>query len=106
MIMETDVEQMASLARLELGEEEKKKFQKDLGSVLEFVEKLKKLNVEGVEPTTVGLSIGKVGEEAVNVMRADEPRFEHDSEAVNKMLEQAPDSKDNFVKVKNILNKN
>ena len=89
---------MAGLARLELTAEEKKKFQKDLEAVLSFVEKLKKLNIAGVEPTTAGA-------EAANVMRADAPRLEHDANAVNQMLEQAPDRKDNFIKVKSILKK-
>ena len=89
---------MAGLARLELKGEEKKKFQKDLESILNFVEKLKKVNVEGVEPTTAE-------SESSNVMRADEPRFKHDSETVKKMLEQFPERKDDFAKVKSILNK-
>lgn len=99
MITIEDVEAMAGLARLELNTEEKKKFQKNLGAILQFIEKLKKLDVEEVEPTAAGA-------ETVNIMRGDEPRFKHDPETVNKMLEQAPDRKDNFVKVKNILNKN
>ena len=99
MISEKDVEQMAGLARLELNAEEKKKFQKDLEAILEFVEKLKKLEVEGVEPTTAGA-------EASNVMRKDEPRFTHDLETVGKIREQFSASKDNFLKVKSILKKN
>ncbi len=98
MITAEEVEYIAGLARLELNTEEKKKFQKDLGAILEFVEKLKKLNVEGVEPTTAGA-------EVVNMMRADESRFSHDPEMINKMLEQFPDRKGDFLKVKNILSR-
>ncbi len=98
MITEKDVEYMAGLARLELKTEEKKKFQKDLGAILDFVEKLRELNVEGVEPTTAEA-------EAANVMRTDEPRSQTDSRVVSNMLKQAPDRKDNFLKVRNILNK-
>ena len=43
--------------------------------------------------------------ETVNVIRRDESRETGDSRVVNKMLEQAPDRKDNFVKVKSILRK-
>ena len=89
---------MASLARLELNSEEKKKFQKDLGSILDFVEKLKRLDVEGVEPTTAEA-------EAANIMRADQPRSKYNQEKIENMLEQAPDRKDGFVKVKSILKK-
>lgn len=98
MITEKDVEHMAGLARLELNQAEKKKFQKDLGSILEFIEKLKKLDVEGTEPTTAGA-------ETANMMRADEQRQGSNPGIVGKMLEQAPDRKDNFLKVRSILNK-
>ena len=73
MIYIKDVEYMAGLARLELQAEEKKKFQKDLESILEFVEKLKRLDVEGVEPTTAGA-------EAANVMRADQTHSKHNQQ--------------------------
>lgn len=89
---------MAALARLELTAQEKEKLQKDLESVLIFIDKLKELKVIGVEPTTAGV-------EAVNVMRKDQPRFEADLSVIPKMLEQAPDRQDNFVKVKSILHK-
>lgn len=98
MITEKDVEEMAALARLELTTQEKEKLQKDLESVLIFIDKLKKLKVDGVEPTTAGT-------EAANVMRSDEVRFEQDNQAVEQMLAQAPDRQDNFVKVKSILKK-
>lgn len=98
MITEKDVENIAGLARLELSGEEKKKFQKDLEAILVFVDKLKELKVEGVEPTTAGA-------EAANVMRADEPRSQHNPETVRMMLEQFPDRQDDFLKVKSILKK-
>ena len=98
MITEKDVEYIAGLARLELTLKEKEKFQKELEAILGFVDKLKELNVEGIEPTTAGA-------ETANVMRADEPRTEHSQETATKMLEQAPDRKENFVKVKSILKK-
>lgn len=92
------MEYMARLARLELNPKEKEKFQKDLGQILKFVDKLKELKVEGVEPTAVQT-------ETANVMRTDKPRFEHDPKTASKILEQAPNRKDNFLKVKSILKK-
>ena len=83
---------------MKLTSKEKEKFQKELEAILGFVDKLKELNVEGIEPTTAGA-------ETANVMRADEPRTEHSQETATKMLEQAPDRKENFVKVKSILKK-
>ena len=46
-----DVAYVAALARLELTADEKAQFQKQLGSILSFVETLSELDVEGVEPT-------------------------------------------------------
>jgi aspartyl-tRNA(Asn)/glutamyl-tRNA(Gln) amidotransferase subunit C len=48
---EFDVRYVATLARLQLTDEETRTFQNQLGDVLAFVEKLKKVDVEGVEPT-------------------------------------------------------
>ena len=45
-----DVNYIADLARLKLTEEETRRFQAQLGQVLEYVEQLKKLDVDGVEP--------------------------------------------------------
>jgi aspartyl-tRNA(Asn)/glutamyl-tRNA(Gln) amidotransferase subunit C len=52
MIDKSDVEHVAWLARLELSEEEKEKFTRQLGQVLEHAEKIKSLDTEEVEPTS------------------------------------------------------
>lgn len=101
MIAQSEIENVASLARLQLSEKEKEKLQKDLDSVLGFIEKLKELDVSGVEPTVSG-----GGRD--DVVRKDEPlsadisAFRH-FETAAAMLKQAPDQKDGFVKVKAIL---
>ncbi len=46
-----DVEYVARLARLTLSEEEKTIYSAQLNEVLDFFEKLKKVDVEGVEPS-------------------------------------------------------
>ncbi|RYD82516.1 MAG: aspartyl/glutamyl-tRNA amidotransferase subunit C, partial [Verrucomicrobiaceae bacterium] len=48
MSAEFDVRYAAQLARLNLSEEETTKFQAQLSQVLEFVEKLKQVDVSGV----------------------------------------------------------
>ena len=45
-----DVEHIAKLARLEFSEDEKKKFTHQLNQILEYVEKLNKLDTANVEP--------------------------------------------------------
>jgi aspartyl-tRNA(Asn)/glutamyl-tRNA(Gln) amidotransferase subunit C len=48
MASELDVAYVAQLARLQLTAEETELFQKQLGDVLKYAEKLKEVNVEGV----------------------------------------------------------
>jgi aspartyl-tRNA(Asn)/glutamyl-tRNA(Gln) amidotransferase subunit C len=46
-----DVEKIARLARLELSAEEKEKYRLQMDEMLGYVEQLKTLDTEGVEPT-------------------------------------------------------
>ena len=46
-----DVRYIANLARLALSDEEIERYQGQLGQVLEYMEQLGKLDVEGIEPT-------------------------------------------------------
>jgi aspartyl-tRNA(Asn)/glutamyl-tRNA(Gln) amidotransferase subunit C len=62
-----DVRYTAQLARLNLSENEIAKFQAQLGQVLEYVEKLKAVDVSGVEPTAHAFPVH-------NVFRTDEAR--------------------------------
>ena len=65
MIGKEDVEYVAWLARLELTEEEKERFTRRLGQVLEHAEKIKSLSTREVEPTSHVVPLK-------NVMREDE----------------------------------
>lgn len=64
---ELDVKYVAHLARLSLTPEEEKKIGGQLGQVLGYIEKLKEVDVTGVEPTAHAFPM-------VNVTRADEVR--------------------------------
>jgi len=46
-----DIKKVAEVARLNLSEEEIKKFSKDLENILEAFKELEKVNTESVEPT-------------------------------------------------------
>ncbi|MBI2676661.1 MAG: Asp-tRNA(Asn)/Glu-tRNA(Gln) amidotransferase subunit GatC [Candidatus Yanofskybacteria bacterium] len=96
MITEKEVEHIAQLARLKLNEKEKVKFQKELSLVLDYIDKLNELDVSQVEPTVSGSG-------TANVMRSDFSNSVYDPEIVVNILEQAPDKKDGFIKVKSIL---
>ncbi|PYK58879.1 MAG: Asp-tRNA(Asn)/Glu-tRNA(Gln) amidotransferase GatCAB subunit C [Verrucomicrobia bacterium] len=67
MASELDVAYVAQLARLHLTAEETKLFQKQLGDVLKYAEKLKEVNVEGVEAAAHAVPI-------FNVFREDTAR--------------------------------
>lgn len=47
---EKTIDQLAHLARLQFSPEEKKQIEKDLTRMLDFVDKLKEVDTEGVEP--------------------------------------------------------
>ena len=64
---EFDVKYIAHLARLALTAEEEKKLGAQLGHILDYIEKLKELDVSQVEPTAHAVPL-------VNVIRPDETR--------------------------------
>jgi aspartyl-tRNA(Asn)/glutamyl-tRNA(Gln) amidotransferase subunit C len=72
---------VARLARLDLSEPEVERMSSELSTILEHVERISELDLEGVEPTSHVV-------ELENVLRADEPRPSWPRERV---LEQAPD---------------
>lgn len=49
-----DVDYVARLAHIELDDGEKAEFGRQLGNILAYMEKLKSLDVDGVEPTMHG----------------------------------------------------
>lgn len=62
-----DVNYVAKLARLKLSPEEQQKIGAQLGDILGYIEKLKGVDVTGVEPTAHAFPL-------VNVVRPDEAR--------------------------------
>lgn len=72
--VEIDVKYVAHLARLHLVPHEEKQFGEQLSHILGYVEKLKELDVTGVEPTAHPIP-------QVNVTRPDEvrPSLPHDA---------------------------
>jgi aspartyl-tRNA(Asn)/glutamyl-tRNA(Gln) amidotransferase subunit C len=70
---EFDVKYAAQLARITLTAEEEQKLGAQLGQILGYVEKLKELDISGVEPTAHAVPL-------VNITRPDEvrPSLPHD----------------------------
>jgi aspartyl-tRNA(Asn)/glutamyl-tRNA(Gln) amidotransferase subunit C len=82
MIDREQVLHVARLARLRLSDEEVARMQRELSTILDHIEKLNELDLEGVEPTSHVV-------ELENVLREDVPRPSLPRE---KALEQAPDA--------------
>ncbi|MDO8424660.1 MAG: Asp-tRNA(Asn)/Glu-tRNA(Gln) amidotransferase subunit GatC [bacterium] len=99
MISKEEVKHIAKLARLGLTEDEIGKFQKDLSSILDYIEKLKEVDVSGVEPMSHSV-LETAGEQGG---RKDEVKSA-DSETRNGIIGQAPEAKDGYLKVKSIFN--
>lgn len=95
MINFKQVQHIANLARLGIDKKEKKKFASELGSILDYAEKLKKIEVEGVEPFSHPVKME-------NVMRKDQVQKQLPS-TVDHLLKLAPRSKGEYLKVKSIL---
>lgn len=93
MITREEVKHIAKLARLGLTEKEIKKFQRELSSILDYIEKLKEVDISKTEPTSHSLLVE-------NVMRSDE---EIKRGLEKKLMELAPETKEGYLKVKSIL---
>ncbi|MBI4247702.1 MAG: Asp-tRNA(Asn)/Glu-tRNA(Gln) amidotransferase subunit GatC [Candidatus Rokubacteria bacterium] len=93
MIERKDVEHVARLARLALTEAEKERMGEQLGRILAYIDKLKELPIEGVEPTSHAVPL-------VNVMREDEVAS---CVARAEMMANAPDRQGEFFRVPRII---
>jgi len=65
-ISREEIRHVAMLARLELADEELERFTGQLGAILEYVDKLREIETEKVEPRISAAAVG-------NVFREDEP---------------------------------
>lgn len=92
MISIKDVEHVAKLARLELNEEEKEKFTKQLGAVLEYAQQMNEVDTTGVEPMAHAIPV-------VNVMREDVPEYKQTKE---ELMANAPLKENGFFRVPKI----
>jgi aspartyl-tRNA(Asn)/glutamyl-tRNA(Gln) amidotransferase subunit C len=88
-----DVEHVARLARLELSDADKERMRRELDSILSYIDKLRALDTEGVEPTSHAVPM-------TNVMRDDMPR---PSLPQDDMLANAPERSGEFFRVPRII---
>jgi aspartyl/glutamyl-tRNA(Asn/Gln) amidotransferase C subunit len=92
--METpDIEKLSQLARMRLADDEKTALQKDFGSILTFISQISEAKISH-EKKEAGVPH--------NVLRED--MHPHDGGTyTDALLKEAPETKDGYVKVKNIF---
>jgi len=97
MIKKEDVRHIAKLARLGISISEEVGFQKDLSSVLDYVNLLNEVDVSDVEPTYHPMArfFKK------NIVRED---IGEDQQIADELIKLIPRTKGRHVKVKSILN--
>ena len=88
------LQKIAHLSRLEIRQEDEERMIKDLTAIVSFVEKLKEVNTDGVEPlTTMSYEINVLREDKVEqpLRREDAlknaPKKDHEYFRVPKVLE-------------------
>ena len=89
MISNETIEYVGILAKLELSDEEKEEAKRDMGRMLDYIDKLNELDTEGVEPMSHVFSMN-------NVLREDAVVNGDDRENI---LANAPEQKDGAFKV-------
>ena len=89
------LDHLSTLSRLEFEAREREQIRHDLSEMLSFVEKLKEVDTEGVEPLIFM-------NDRTNVMRPDEAR---PGLSPDDALANAPDRQGNFFRVPKVLKK-
>lgn len=91
-----DVAKLAELSRIDVTEEEKRKYEKEIGSILGYVNRIQEADLGDAKPAD--REVGAVR----NVFRDD--LNPHDSgEFSEEILAEVPQRKDDYVEVKKIL---
>lgn len=88
-----DVEHVARLARLEFTDEQSKKFTEELSAILDYVNELDSAQTENMEAISQISGLKNIAREDVAV----------ESLPNEKVLQNAPDSQDGYIKVKKVF---
>lgn len=90
------LEKVAHLARLQIKPEEEDQLLKDMGEILNWVDKLSEVDTQGIEPLTHMT-------QEVNVLRADKAEKTIERKDA---LKNAPDQNGQFFKVPKVMKRN
>ena len=98
-ITKTEVTNIAKLARIALTDKEKEKIAEELGSVLEYIDQLQEVDTSKVKTDV------NPHHELMNIVREDNKLSHEPGENTKKLLKEAPETKNGFVKVKAVFSK-
>jgi len=101
MISKEQVKHIADLARISLSEEEVVKFQKELSSILDYVEKLKEVETKDIKTQTQAFSQDLEGKKSL-LIREDKID-QADSKTIEKIHNQMPQKEGRHLKVKGVF---
>lgn len=89
VISEETIEYVGILAKLELSEEEKEQARKDMGNMLDYIDKLNELDTSGVEPMSHVFPVNNVFREDVVI----------NGDGSKDLMANAPEGKDSVLLV-------
>lgn len=95
MITKEEIAHVASLAKLKFNDEELAEFTPQMDSIIEMANELGEVDTTGVKPTTQIIDVQNVYREDVVVK----------SQTREQLLKNVPETKDGFIKVPSILDK-
>mgnify|MGYP000088289105 CR=1 FL=1 len=93
MVDKRTVEYVAHLARISIDEKEKEQLTYELSRIIDYIDKLKELNVDGISPTRGGFS-------EVNIFRQDKAEKKS---YFNDILKNAPSQENNHFKIPKVI---
>ena len=92
-ISQEEIKKIALLSRLEIKEENMAHMEKQLNSVLEYIDVLKQVDIEGVKPTVHAVELYNVWREDVR-----KPSLSNEEALMN-----APDKENGYFKVPKVM---
>lgn len=95
MISKEEVQHIAKLARLKLTKSEEEKFSKELSLVLDYIEKLKEVDIEGIKPTSHPFEIENETREDIYLGK--------DEKVIERLKKLFPSLEKGYLKVKKVL---
>ncbi|MBT6691136.1 Asp-tRNA(Asn)/Glu-tRNA(Gln) amidotransferase subunit GatC [Candidatus Parcubacteria bacterium] len=90
-----EVKKLADLAKLELSDKELGTYQKQLGDILSYADKINKLEIDDIRESLTGVRESDVVPPRPDVVQKSDPQA----------IEQASLNKDNYVKAANVFEK-